>query len=357
MKAIVWGTGKIAKDCYLKKVLYREFDIIAFTDNNSLLWNAEFYKTIVVPPAEILTLKFDAVLIWSSHIEDITNQLINEFHIDRQIIYTYQDLEKKLCLDLEEKYKNSADIQLRKVIEYYHHKGFNIFGCYEGLNIPYLVERDSDGWPFISIEGKKMFYPKQYSFDQFEGREYIYNVLYEQGDNSPHRYVIKEDIIPYESIIVDAGVCEGNFALRYVDKAKKLYLIESDPKWMGALRKTFEEYKDKVVFCPKYLTRYDSKDTITLDTLVEENIDFLKMDIEGAEIDALLGGKRVLQRSNARCAICSYHKQNDADNISWIMKNLGYQTFNSEGYMFFVYDKCISDSLDFRKGIVYANKI
>jgi hypothetical protein len=81
------------------------------------------------------------------------------------------------------------------------------------------------------------------------------------------------------------------------------------------------------------------------------------MDIEGAEVDALIGGKRVLQRSNATCAICSYHKQYDAENIGWIMNNLGYKTSESEGYMFFSHDEDISDTMDFRKGIVYADKV
>lgn len=357
MKAVVWGTGTIAKDCFLKKVLYKGFDIVAFTDSNSLMWDTEFNKIRVVPPSEILNMKFDAVLIWSSFVEEITKQLIEEFYIDKKVIYTYHDLERKLCNDLKEKYKDSEDIQIRNTLDYYTEKGFNIFGCYEERNILYWVERDNDGWPYIVFEGKKMFYPKQYVFSRFEGKEYVNNVLYEQGNNSPHQYVKEEDEIQNGSIIVDAGVCEGNFALKYVDKAKKMYLIESNPQWMEALRKTFEEYRDKVVFCPKYLTRYDSKNTITIDTLVEEKIDFLKMDIEGAEVDALLGGKEILKKSNAKCAICSYHKQNDAENISWIMKNLGYQTSESVGYMFFVYDSNIADSLDFRKGLVYAKKI
>lgn len=47
---------------------------------------------------------------------------------------------------------------------------------------------------------------------------------------------------------------------------------------------------------------------------------------------------------------------NDEENIKFIMKSLGYQTDVSNGYMFFSYDENIFDTLDLRKGVVYAYK-
>ncbi len=38
---------------------------------------------------------------------------------------------------------------------------------------------------------------------------------------------------------------------------------------------------------------------------------FIKMDIEGAEYDALLGALKVIQRDRPILAICVYHTQND----------------------------------------------
>jgi len=43
----------------------------------------------------------------------------------------------------------------------------------------------------------------------------------------------------------------------------------------------------------------------------ETPLTFIKMDIEGAEYDALLGGKRVIERDRPILAICVYHTQND----------------------------------------------
>ncbi len=46
---------------------------------------------------------------------------------------------------------------------------------------------------------------------------------------------------------------------------------------------------------------------VTIDEDIEESISFLKMDIEGAEIDALMGAKRHITDDHPKLAICTYH--------------------------------------------------
>lgn len=48
---------------------------------------------------------------------------------------------------------------------------------------------------------------------------------------------------------------------------------------------------------------------VALDTeLCDEKITFIKMDIEGSEIDALLGSERIIREQSPKLAICVYHK-------------------------------------------------
>ena len=57
----------------------------------------------------------------------------------------------------------------------------------------------------------------------------------------------------------------------------------------------------------------------TIDDLVQElglrQVDFIKMDIEGAEVRALMGAAQTLARSRPRMAIAGYHYRNDCETI------------------------------------------
>lgn len=62
----------------------------------------------------------------------------------------------------------------------------------------------------------------------------------------------------------------------------------------------------------------------TIDEIVtDDKITFIKMDIEGAELDALKGAKKTLQRDMPKLAISLYHKNEDLVEIPlWIKHNV-----------------------------------
>ncbi len=52
--------------------------------------------------------------------------------------------------------------------------------------------------------------------------------------------------------------------------------------------------------------------TVSLDdTLIGLNPNYIKLDIEGAERDAILGMKKIIQEQSPSLAICLYHKPQD----------------------------------------------
>ncbi len=201
-----------------------------------------------------------------------------------------------------------------------------------------------------------MYFPYNYKFQEYNGKKVVRDITAEQQMYSPHLY-IKDDIkIEKGDIIADAGVQEGNFALRYIEKVSKAYLFECNKYWIKPLQKTFEKFKDKVVLSNSFLGQYNGGIYSNLDTVIKGRLDFLKVDVEGAEIETLLGGKNVLLNNDVKCAICSYHKSGDQTAIEAILNFYGYETSTSEGYMVFYKDKNIYSTLDLRKGIVYAKK-
>ena len=134
-------------------------------------------------------------------------------------------------------------------------------------------------------------------------------------------------------------------------------MIECDKGWMEALRYTFGPYKDKVVFCEKFLSNTDSENTARLDTLVKEPVDFIKMDIEGEEIRALEGGRGLLSNSgHMKCAICAYHRHGDEEKIKEMLGGMGFETSISKGYMLFLYSDDVLKEPELRRGIIRGRK-
>ncbi len=48
-----------------------------------------------------------------------------------------------------------------------------------------------------------------------------------------------------------------------------------------------------------------------LDNIIDDRVDFIKFDIEGAEQDAIDGAKKLIKNHNPVMAICIYHKAED----------------------------------------------
>ena len=77
---------------------------------------------------------------------------------------------------------------------------------------------------------------------------------------------------------------------------------------------------------------------VTLDDMIDElkldRVDFIKMDIEGAERHALAGARRLLSAYKPRLAICIYHAADDPEVVPRVVReaNDNYQTFRRGGF-------------------------
>lgn len=71
----------------------------------------------------------------------------------------------------------------------------------------------------------------------------------------------------------------------------------------------------------------------SIDHICDKNgykrLDFIKMDIEGSEYDALLGAKNVIRKWHPILAICVYHKEDDFYKIPNLIKDIyqGYKIY------------------------------
>ena len=221
-----------------------------------------------------------------------------------------------------------------------------------------LVQYDAEAGMFFALwNNRKMYYPKGYSRERVISSVSL--VILEQDLHSPHRYLEGDFDVQEGDIVIDAGVAEGNFALDIVDRAKKVYLVECEHMWIEALNKTFEPWADKVVIIEKMLGDTDDENHISIDNFVEEgHINFLKLDVEGAEIPALKGASRVLENSRkVKCAVCAYHRKNAERDICRLLENYHFYTSTTKGYMFFKEDIDSWIDGELRHGIVRGVKL
>ena len=218
--------------------------------------------------------------------------------------------------------------------------------------------------PYVVHKSKRLYFPMEYSGYRMET---VYRRLYEiegisgEGimEKNPHQYQSKIFKIEEGDVLVDVGCAEGLLSLDVIDRISKVYLIESDLRWMPALKATFAPYKDKVVLVPNLITDVDSESTITLSTLLKKEHDsslFIKMDIEGYETQVIESSRDFfIKHPKAKFTCCTYHKANDAEILENLFKEYGYETEFSDGYMLFLSD-CLTQPY-FRKGVIRAKKI
>ncbi len=202
-------------------------------------------------------------------------------------------------------------------------------------NLAIEVQRDTH--PFIIHKGKKLYFPESFSNQQVQ--KLYKSLITEQDSESAHKYSLDE--FDYkDAILFDIGAAEGILSLEKMDVIQFAYLVECEERWVSALQKTFEPYNSKVKIIFKYIDQYDGENAISLNTLGKDlkgKKVFVKMDIEGFEEKTILGGKEFLLNNHCTTAICTYHNPNHPKEIGQILKNLGYKSNFSKGYIYWGY--------------------
>ncbi len=362
VKIIIGGSGKRTEDILKQITSYPEnVEILGIIDNDSEQWGKiKKYgcnkELVVYSPNILQEIKFDKLVVMSdSQYEEIKDSLVYWHHVPESKIVGTLYLLKLLLVD---KYKGVRDSEIQKIIKFWERNDISIFNQYihEGEEM-HIVQWDYlENMPYIVFEDKRMYFPFDYEFQVVDGKKVVMDILGEQQETSPHLY-IKDDIkINTGDIVADVGAMEGNFSLRYIEKISKLYLFESDKRWRKPLLKTFEKFKEKVFFCDKTVGISRGLYCTNIDSIVDGELDFLKMDIEGAEIDALFGARDTLLNNDVKCSICCYHNYGDEKAIRDILCAYGYDTNHSDGYMLYYFGRNFYTTLDLRRGVVYARK-
>jgi hypothetical protein len=214
----------------------------------------------------------------------------------------------------------------------------------------------SEGLHFVLHRGHRLYWhegarPKDVA------RGYA-GLVTEQQAGSPHCYCEGDFGVPDGAVVADLGAAEGIFSLDVVERARRVHLFECGAMWRRALAATFRPWGDKVVRHECLVGRVGQAGCVAIDELLrdEEAPDFYKLDIEGAEGDALHGATATLARARApRIAVCAYHRQQDEADLTHQLQELGFRVHASRGWVLLYRSPEFGEPY-FRRGVLRAER-
>jgi hypothetical protein len=268
-----------------------------------------------------------------------------------------EDEIKRAILDYYKKHP-AGDKEINEALDYLSSNDLSVFPFpffNKYKNLPIIVKRDpASGLPYVDHFNKKLYFKR--SWTEKHITEAYRFLLAEQDTESPHRYLTSDYQIKKNGIVVDIGAAEGIFAIGEIESIRHLYMVETDKEWIEALNETYKPWKDKVTIINKFISDRNDEINMTLDSYFSGmDIDFLKIDVDGAEEELLRGGEFVVSNKVKQLAICTYHKQTDHADFNTLLKSKQYKTHTSKGYMLFFFDTNFTPPY-FRRGLIRAEK-
>ncbi len=335
-KILIWGTGVIAEQVLGQCDIFGQYNVMGFIDNNADKRGKTFYEREIFTADILRKMKPDRIVILTVRYKEIEEQIRNEFP---ELMASVEEMNFFYKQTVIKRYRDSCEPEIIRILEHLWKNDLQVFN-YDFVKkyneMCFRIEMDeSCGMYFVRHGGKRLYFSKAIK-STVEAADYYRGVLMEQDKESPHKYTDENFGIEKGNVVVDIGVAEGNFSLQVIDRVSRLYIIESDDGWIEALRETFRDYKEKVIIIQKFVTSVDEGKYATLDSLIEEPVNFIKMDIEGNEWDALLGAEKLIGRSeNLKCAVCAYHGDFDEILIKDVLGKYGMDISTTQGYMWY----------------------
>lgn len=232
----------------------------------------------------------------------------------------------------------------RNDLSLYLNERFNI----QRPSINVIAQHDHE-LTLLEIGGRRIFWPSAMAYDDLS---WLYGEVFAPWSGNPASYDHPALEIGKAGWVVDAGACEGFFSLFALERgAQRIIAVEPlEPLWR-ALRTTFAEHTDAGRFelfegalgrtsgaahlnldplhaCDASVVSSNtgiSVPCVTLDELGERyhlaEGGIVKMDIEGAEMDALTGAGRLLREYKPKLAVAVYHEYDNANLCAGIIRD------------------------------------
>lgn len=309
-KIILFGTGGVYN--FDSKYFYENgIEVYALCDNNPKKWDTLIDGVQVLPPDELCKLDDCFVFILASYTEHI-----------QQIQSQLQDMGIP-CIPF-----------IPYIILHEHEQ---VLAAYELLS-----DKESQVLYYAAIAARLGLAPVDNE-----------HVMADQYFAVPFFKFLKTT-----EVFVDVGAFSGSVTEAFINSRlgcfKRIFCIEPETRAFQALQNRISRLKKEWVFeedaiqcyqvgigaysgeialemvnaptTSRVKPRADGGPTIQLhrldDLFADERVDFIKADIEGAEMDMLVGGKSVIARDKPLLAISAYHRIDDLYRLALFLKKL-----------------------------------
>jgi FkbM family methyltransferase len=324
---VLFGAGGLGKKTRagLRKV---GIEPLVFTDNNSNLWEKSVDGVIVLPPEEA----------------------VRKYGQSANFIVTiWRAGGKHRLVNIKQQLFNLGCISIVSFAHLFW-KYPEIFLPYYCLDLPHKIYQETNEiikmFSLWSDDASKLEYLAQLRWRLF---------LDFDGLSSPvaHEQYFPDDLFSFtpDEVFVDCGAFDGDslksFVYRRGDDFKRYIALEPDPVNLKNLENDISSMraslKEKITIYPLAATEKRGKlhfnatgtaaamisETGTIEIncapldeiLADSSPTYIKMDIEGAELSALLGAKQVIQEFKPVLAISVYHQQNHLWRIPMIVRS------------------------------------
>lgn len=360
---IIYGAGKNL-NLVIKEIEKDDFfQTKEIWDNDCKKWgkaNIRNQPVNIVAPHE---LEKEIIIIISSSLYEyeIKDMLISKYNIASSLLKNINYCLRYTKKQIIQKYQSSTDKEIQAICNYLLKNDLQMLNGtwtkkYTSDKCTFNIFLDEETKLLFSYwKGKKIYMHRGIKKKE-NARALLMTLAKEQDRLSPHCYTHEGYRVETGDVIVDCGAAEGFFSLENIDIAKKVYIIEGDPQWLEALSYTFAPYKYKVELIPKWVGKQNNAEFISIDEINQkEKVTYLKMDIEGGEIEAIEGAEETLKRNDKmKAIICTYHKTQDADILDKKFAHMKFERKFVSGYVYLPFDE--TSNLELRHGVLLAKK-
>jgi FkbM family methyltransferase len=217
-------------------------------------------------------------------------------------------------------------------LAFYKYSGFDSVSppFIDDFKEDYLNNKEQYSYTYNLLEDEK----SKEIFQKVINFKISFDLNFMEGFTNNHKeqYFDKELIPKIKNIsFLDGGGYVGDTLPQIIDNFpdfKEIYLVEPNLLHINIAKRDFGDMKNiHFINCGLSNIENDSLETNTqenncnhnyqavhlntIDNIIKDKIDFIKLDIEGAEQDAIEGAKETIKKYTPILAICIYHKAED----------------------------------------------